>query len=141
MVEQTEGDKERTEEDKITQAGIVVTLGGTEYTIAPLVIKYSRDWRKKAVPLIGDLYRFSRTALDEGELEGVITQLFTGKTDAIIDSFFEYARDLPRDKIEESATDGEIILAFMEVFNAFVAPLSAKVTKAATSPSEQPSSS
>ncbi len=128
----------RTEGDKIVQAGIRVSLGGKEYTIAPLVIKYSGEWRKKALPLIGHLLQYSRLTKGKAnsqEMEQAFTELFTTKTDEILDSFFEYARDLPRDEIENNATDGEIILAFMEVFNAFVAPLSVGLTtKAKTSP-------
>lgn len=128
----------RTEEDKIVQAGIKVSLGGKEYAIAPLVIKYSGEWRKKALPLIGHLLQYSRLTKGKSnsqEMEAAFTELFTTKTDEILASFFEYARDLPRDEIESNATDGEIILAFMEVFNAFVAPLSVGLTtRAKTSP-------
>ena len=128
----------RTEEDKIVQAGIKVSLGGKEYAIAPLVIKYSGEWRKKALPLIGHLLQYSRLTKGKSnsqEMEQAFTELFTTKTDEILASFFEYARDLPRDEIESNATDGEIILAFMEVFNAFVAPLSVGLTtRAKTSP-------
>ena len=57
-------------------------------------------------------------------MEDAVSELFTTKTDEILDSFFEYARELDRKEIEGIATDGEIITAFMEVFNAFVSPLS-----------------
>ncbi len=124
---------ERTEEDKLTQAGITVILGGKEYKIAPLVIKYSGEWRKKALPLIGHLLQYSRLVENKSsnskEVEQAFTELFTTRTDEILDCFFQYGRELRRDEIESTATDGEIILAFMEVFNAFVAPLSVGVTK------------
>ena len=110
---------DRTEEEKITQAGIKVTLGGREHEIRPLVIKYSGEWRKKSVPLIAYLSKYSKRK----DMEEAVTELFTTKTDEILDSFFEYARELDRDEIEGIATDGEVILAFVEVFNAFVSPL------------------
>ncbi len=113
---------ERTEEDKVTQSGIEVELGGKTYTIRPLVIKYSGEWRKKSIPLITALIRYAR--LNDTNMEQAITDLFTTTTDEILDSFFSYARDLNRKKIEETATDGEVILAFVEVFSAFVSPLS-----------------
>jgi len=132
---------ERTEEDKITQGGITVILGGIEYKIAPLVIRYSGEWRKKALPLIGSLLKYSRLISsdtdDTSGLEKSVIELFTTKTDEMLDSFFEYARDLDREEISNIATDGEIILAFMEVFNAFVAPLSVAPKKKETSPLEQ----
>lgn len=120
----------RTEEEKLTRAPIVVILGGNKYEIAPLVIKYSRDWRKKSIPLIGYLIGYADSP--KKNLTEAITELFTTKTDEILDSFFEYARDLPRDEVEENATDGEIILAFLEVFNAFVSPFSSMPQKART---------
>ncbi len=124
--------EERTEEEKVTQSGIQVTLGGKIYTIAPLVIKYSKEWRKEALPLIAHLMKYSRLSSDpesdkSGEMEAAVVELFTTRTDEMVESFFGFARELPREKIEETATDGEIILAFMEVFNAFVAPLSREV--------------
>lgn len=120
---------ERTEEQKIIQDNLDVTLGGKLYSIAPLVMRYSREWRKKSLPIISFLMRYTRLAEDkEGgiteDIQQAFDELFTTKMDDIIESFFEYARELPREEIEESTTDGEILLAFMEVFNAFVAPLS-----------------
>ena len=120
--------EERSEEDKLTQAPLIVTLGGKPFEVAPLVIKYSREWRKKSLPLIAFLVGYSRKS--EDEMLDAITELFTTKTDEILDSFFEYARDLKREEIELIATDGEIITAFMEVFNAFVSPLSKAVVTA-----------
>ncbi len=127
---------ERTEDEKVAQSGIDVILGGKKYHIVPLVIKYSREWRKKAMPLIAHLLQYSRMAPEGSssnteEMEKAFTDLFTTKTDEMCDSFFEYARALDREEIEGIATEGEIILAFMEVFNAFVAPLSARATKKA----------
>ena len=112
----------RSEEDKLTQKPLKVILGGKEYGIAPLVIKYSGEWRKKSMPLIAFLIGYSRKS--EEDMEDGVAELFTTKTDQIIESFFEYARELDRGEIEAIATDGEIITAFMEVFNAFVSPLS-----------------
>jgi len=120
--------EERSEEDKLTQAPLIVTLGGKPFEVAPLVIKYSREWRKKSLPLIAFLVGYSRKS--EDEMLDAITDLFTTKTDEILDSFFEYARDLKREEIELIATDGEIITAFLEVFNAFVSPLSKAVVTA-----------
>ena len=134
---------ERTENQILGKEGITVMLGGKEYEIHPLVIKYSGEWRKKSMPLIGFLMGYSRLAAqgDSVALQEAVTELFTIKTDEILDSFFEYGRELPRDEIEETATDGEIIRAFMEVFNAFVAPLSRTAPTTEMTPSEQPSSS
>ncbi len=120
-------ENKRTEEEKLTQAPIMVTLGGKGYNIAPLVMKYSREWRKNALPLITYLVEYARKN-DEQGLDA-IGEFFTTKTDEIIESFFEYARELNREEIEGIALDGEIITAFMEVFHAFVSPLSKAAKK------------
>ena len=115
---------ERAEEDKLLQSGITVTLGGKEYNVAPLVIKYSGEWRKTSLPLIDFLLKYSHMKSEEQEL--ALLELFTTKMDKILDSFFGYARDLDREEIEGIATDSELLIAFMEVFSAFVSPLSVK---------------
>ncbi len=122
--------QERTEEEKLTQAPLKVTLGGVEYKIAPLVIKYSGEWRKNALPLISFLIGYSQRS--EQDMLAGVEELFGEKQDAVIESFFEYARFSAeqREKVETSATDVEILTAFMEVFNAFVSPLSKPVKKA-----------
>lgn len=135
---------QRTEEQKLLQSPLKVMLGGKEYEIKPLVMRYSAEWRKKAMPLIGFLIHY--THLSPEEQEQTILELFRTKLDEIIESFFEYARELPRKDVEESATDVEILLAFMEVFNAFVSPLSGAAKQMAqqavkSSPSEPPLSS
>ena len=112
----------RTEEQIVTQASIAVILGGREFKVVPLVIRYSPEWRKKAIPLIAFLMQYSQETKKKSP-EQSVADLFVTKMDEIIESFFEYARELNREEIEGIATDGEILLAFMEVFNSFVAPL------------------
>ena len=94
----------RTEEDKLTQAGFQVILGGKKYDVAPLVIRDSREWRKKVIALIAPL----PTLLE--------------MPDQVIDLFFEYAKDLDKKEIESVTTDEEMAKAFMEVV-AFAFPL------------------
>ena len=133
---------ERTENQVVGQESISVVLGGKTHEIRPLVIRYSAEWRRKSVPLMSSLLGYSKLASSgvSDQLEGfeaAVLELFTTKTDEMLDSFFEYARDLDRKEIEEIATDGEVIVAFMEVFNAFVAPLSDKALPALTKMSRQ----
>ena len=106
----------RTEEQKITQAPIVVILGGKEYEIAPLVIRDSREWRKKAIALIAPLPGFSKVTTDDMESFGqALTTLLVTMPDQVIDLFFEYAKDLNREEIENIATDAEMAKAFQEI--------------------------
>ena len=108
---------ERTEEDKVVQAPIEVTLGGKVYEIPPLVIKYSRPWRKKLVALVAPLPAMASAEFEtnDAEFQSLFTQLLVQMPDETINLFFEYARELDRKEIEDIATDAEMSIAFAEV--------------------------
>lgn len=106
----------RTEEQKVARAPIVVILGGKEYEIAPLVIRDSREWRKKIISLITPLPDLIKVTMDNPEDFGnILTQMMVVMPDQVIDLFFEYAKDLNREEIEGIATDAEMAKAFEEV--------------------------
>ncbi len=106
----------RTEEDKLTQAPIMVTLGGKEYEVAPLVIRDSREWRKKVITLIAPLPGLSKaTTRDMDKFEQALTTLVVTMPDQVIELFFEYAKELNQKEIEDIATDAELAQAFKEV--------------------------
>ena len=106
----------RTEDQKITQAPIVVILGGKEYEIAPLVIRDSREWRKKVIALISPLPQMVNVKIDTPEEFGqALTEMLITMSDQVVDLFFEYAKDLNREEIEGIATDAELRDAFGEV--------------------------
>lgn len=106
----------RTEGEIVSQAPIVVILGGKEYKIAPLVIRDSREWRKKAIGLISELPQILKITMDEPEqFKSALTDMMVTKPDEVIDLFFEYAKNLNRDEIEAIATDTELGKAFEEV--------------------------
>ena len=114
---------ERTEEDKIVQAGFKVILGGVEYSIAPLVIRDSRDWKQKILNLI--IPFFSSTAVTSdtpSDFAEALTSVLLTTPEKLEDLFFEYAKDLNRDEIEAVATDAELSKAISEVV-AFAFPL------------------
>ena len=107
---------DRTEEQKVVRASIVVILGGKEYEVAPLVIRDSREWRKKVIGLIAPLPRLVKVTMDNPEdFESVLTQMMVTMPDQVIDLFFEYAKNLNREEIEGIATDAEMAKAFEEV--------------------------
>ncbi len=121
---------ERTEEDKILQSGIKVILGGQEYGIRPLVIKESREWRKKVIGLIAPLPQYAKVDTDSPEeFEKALTTLLVAMPDQVIDLFFDYAKDLPREEIEGKATDAEMAKAFEEVIK-IAFPLAESLPKA-----------
>ena len=110
--------KKRTEEQKVFQEPIKVILGGQEYEIKPLVIKYSRPWRKKVVDLVATLPKYAQATTNKPEeFEQAIKLLMVESQDAIIDLFFEYAKELDQGKIEEMATEAEIAIAFEVVID------------------------
>lgn len=121
---------ERTEEQKIIQAPVIVVLGGKEYQVKPLVIKESRAWRQAVVKAITALPPSAPEELAkpaEGvspgamlqqkmvELSRVLDNLLVAQPDTVIDLFFRYARDLDREEIEAVATDDEMARAFVQI--------------------------
>ena len=106
----------RTEEQIVVHAPITVILGGKEYEIAPLVIRDSREWRRKVIKLIAPLPQLVRTTMDETQdFENVFNQMMIVMPDQTLDLFFEYAKNLDREEIEGIATDAEMAKAFEEV--------------------------
>ena len=107
---------ERYEDEKLTQAPITVILGRKEYGIAPLVIRDSREWRKKVITLIAPLPGLTTVKTrDMKKFEEALTTLVVTMPDQVIQLFFEYAKDLDREDIEGKATDAELAQAFKEV--------------------------
>lgn len=124
--------KERTEEEKVVRAPIKVIFGGNKYEIAPLVIRDSREWRKKVIGLVAPLPQMIKTTLDVNDSDAfgkVLTNMLITMPDQVIDLFFEYAKDLNREEIENIATDAELALAFEEVIKVTF-PLAESLPKA-----------
>lgn len=108
----------RTEEEKVSRAPIVVVFGGKEFNVAPLVIRDSREWRKKVANLIAPLPELVKTTMADDDPEAfgkVLTEMLVNMPDQVITLFFEYAKDLNREEIEGIATDAEMATAFEEV--------------------------
>lgn len=106
----------RTEEQIVTRAPIVVIFGEKKYDIAPLVIKDSREWRRKAIQLMAPLPQYAQVTMENPEeFSRVLTEMLVTMPDQVIELFFEYAKDLNREEIEGIATDAEMVTAFEEV--------------------------
>jgi len=114
---------ERTETDKILQSPVTVKLGGQDYEIKPLPIKYSAPWVGKIVNLLGEASVLGKITPETPDLwkEAFTTLIATGPAQ-IIELFWEYARDLDKTQLEEVATSAEIMAAFEEVLT-FELPL------------------
>lgn len=121
---------ERTEEQKALQAGIEVILGGDKYSIKPLVIRDSREWRQKVIALIAPLPEIVKVTTDKPKtFEKALTQMLVTMPNQVVDLFFDYAKSLDRDEIEGKATDAEITEAFGEVIK-IAFPLAQSLPKA-----------
>jgi hypothetical protein len=102
---------------------IEVILGGEKYQLRYLVIKESREWRRKAAPFEAAIARYaSINAENTEEFEKAFNELLTSRIDEAIDLFFDYARDLNREEIEGVASDAEIIEA-LKIINAAAFPM------------------
>ena len=121
--------KERTEEEKIVQAGIEVVLGGKGYAIKPLVIKDSREWRKGVVGLLSSLPQYTSVTTDTPDEFGeALNAVMVALPDKVTDLFFLYAKDIPREEIERTVTDAELAKAFEKVVE-LAFPLAQSLTK------------
>lgn len=111
--------EERTQTDKIIGASITVTLGGAEYNIRPLPVRPNREWLRKYRRMIeenGARAGIKFDAENYSEFSAAMADIMTGGDfDRIADLFFEYAQDLPREQIEESASSIEVLNAFSEL--------------------------
>ncbi|MBU2118735.1 MAG: hypothetical protein KJ954_14200 [Alphaproteobacteria bacterium] len=108
--------QQRTEEDKLLRAPIVVILGGVEYSIPPLVIKDAREWRKKFATLLQKLPAYAKTTTDHaGDFEAATQAMYSALPNEVADLFFAYAKSLDRDAIESSANEAELSAAFEAV--------------------------
>ena len=108
--------QERTEDQKMFHDPIVVEFAGVEYDIKPLPMKDSRAWRQKVHKLITEYPKATKTSEGKPEEFGkAIENLMVTMPDTLVDLFFLYARDLPREEIEAAGTDTEFLVAWGQV--------------------------
>ena len=120
----------RTEEEILTQTGgIRVRLGGKEYILPPLVIRKAKLFRQHIAELSSELAKLAQVSSDNPEqFEAGIKTIMLTMPDKVLDLFFEYADNLDRETIENTATEAELADAFGEVMKqAF--PLSVGLVK------------
>ena len=121
--------KGRTEEQKIMQEPLKVILGGKECEVKPLCIRDSRLWRSKVAKVLSELPKYISVTSDNQEsFEKALDALIGKLPDAVVDLFFDYAKDLNREEIEGIATDFELSKAFQEVMR-YAFPLAQSLTQ------------
>ena len=137
--------KKRTEEDKLCQAPIKVTLAGETWDVKPLSIRKAREWRATFANALAQLPKWVSVTTDDAEnFEKAMNAMLVELPELVGDLFFGYAQDLDREALEEIATDAELAKAFEEVA-AFALPLTGTLIKvmgktAEPSPPEKSSS-
>jgi len=107
----------RTEEEKVLQSPVKVILGGKEYEIKPLPIKYALPWCKSVIKatITGLMANANVTSESPERFDAAMNDLLIERPEKLVDLFFEYARDLNKDEIMETASLGEIMDAFEAV--------------------------
>ena len=112
----------RTEEQKLMQTPAIVKLGGKDYEIKPLPIILASPWRKKFVGLLMEGDDLSLVTSDNPKkFQEALADTLLKKPDELMDLFFEYAKDLDKNEIENIASSIEILTALEEVI-AFESP-------------------
>lgn len=115
--------KQRTDENILHREGIEVTLGGNVYSIFPKSISESRKWKLKAKPIIDELESVFNVDVNKtSDIVAAMKKLLFTTVDQWIDLIFEWERDLPKQKILDTATEEEIIEAVYVVLK-FAFPL------------------
>lgn len=107
----------RSEEDKVLQVPVKVTLGGRMYEIRPLPIKYALPWCKDVIRTVvsGIMSRANVTTDTPEKFDEAMTDILVNRPEELINLFFQYARELNKDEIMEVASLNEIIDAFEAV--------------------------
>jgi hypothetical protein len=109
----------RSQDQILAQAPIEVTLGEVVYKIKPLRILKSRDWRQSMMTKMGEVTNTMRGDMgsDAAFLSG-LGYVLLQFPEILADLVFEYAPDLPKDKIMDSetgATEEQIAVAFSKI--------------------------
>lgn|SRR5574341_1357093 len=129
MPEKTNGEAPRSEDDILVQAPVRVALGGRRWEIQPLTILEQRKWRESFFRLFeetakeflpkqkpqGWLARF-RSRDESEEFLSALRMGFLRFPEKVADAFFSYAVALPREEIEAKATETELVIAFLKVW-------------------------
>ncbi len=114
---------DRTEDDILLQRALEVTLAGEPHTIKLLPIRPQAEWRRKVVPLLSGFLGISKISTDDpAEFEAGLASVLIETPEKMLDLFFDYARDLDREEIENTATEAEVAVAFKKIVAVVLPP-------------------
>ena len=106
----------RSEEQIVAQEPLRLIFGGKSYEVKLLVIKDSREWRRKIADMLGRLPLYVNATTDAPEqFQEALNGLMVDMPDKVVELVFDYAKDLPRDEVEAVATDAEMARAFESI--------------------------
>lgn len=110
---------ERTEDQILSKAPIVVMLGEKEYNIKPLGISAQRAWRDKMSQEMQEVVQSFAPTYKGPESASLfsagLTVALTKFPEKLTDLVFAYCPDLPRDEIMETATEEQVSIAFSKI--------------------------
>lgn len=107
---------DRTEEQKVVQETLKIPLGEKIEEVRLLTIKEARAWRVRVAEALAQVPALASVdAKDPEKFKAGVDGIFSTIPDLVLDLFFDYARDLDRDAIEEVATDSQLALGFAQV--------------------------
>lgn len=107
---------DRTEDEIMAQAPIRVKFGTEDYNIAPLTILKNREWRAKLADLLNEL--FTPMQHDVNNMDSFMSGLMVALMafpERVLDLVLAYAPALPRDTIENNATEEQVVVAFSRI--------------------------
>lgn len=120
---------ERSEDDKLCQAPITVTMCGREWQIPLLPYRSAKEWRKRYAEFQKRVMASAGRQIDGDtspeEVASMVQSAMVELPDEMIDLFFLYAAELQdqQDYIEQHATEQELVRAAGEVLRV-ASPLS-----------------
>jgi hypothetical protein len=125
--------KERSEEDIISKAPILVTLGEQRYPLKPLPILLARKWRSLLTQTMQDIVGSMSAEQTTTNMGPAMTAALVAFPDKVVDLVLAWAPELPKEIIEV-ATEEQFAVAYsaiMVMAYPFLAPLAltVKVTK------------
>lgn len=108
----------RSETQKLSMEPISVTFGTEKYELKLLRTLKQREWRKKLVAQLGAIlgnFSLDANSANVNVFQGGLVSALVSSPEKIADLLFDYAPDLPKEKILDESTEEQIVAAFSEV--------------------------
>lgn len=107
----------RTENEILSRAPIKTKLGESEYDIQPLAVMPQREWRKKLFADLVPILESFNFNVDGKTMASGLTAALLQFPEKLTDLVFDYAPDLPKEKILAEATEEQITVAFSSIMS------------------------